>query len=319
MHRHRRKQKQTRRILFLSLVIFLLTMTVGYATFNTNLNITAKGNIVDNTIDITEAVVTDGDGLYKDEYEEGRYVYKGSNPDNYISIGEHSSNGDIVLWRIISKEADGTYKIIRDELLPAMPFDRMGIRTSGYCSNNPNGCNAWAAMSDFTNGVYSGVVDKDAEINYYLNAEYYKQLEENVKENIVLHNWSIGAITNADDLSSQIINENKTIWSGNIGLISASDYLRANNNMELCGSIQLNNSNFDNCSDSNWLYNNNNYWLISPYGLQTTDWVYIIYPSGQVDVRSSNDNDVLIRPSLYLNSDISLQGKGSKNNPFTIK
>ena len=31
-------------------------------------------------------VVTTGDGLYKDEYEEGKYTYKGANPNNYITF-----------------------------------------------------------------------------------------------------------------------------------------------------------------------------------------------------------------------------------------
>ena len=63
------------------------------------------------TIDITDEVVSSGDGLYQDQYEPGRYVYRGSNPDNYIQFNNE-------LWRIIAKETDGTYKIIRDELLP---------------------------------------------------------------------------------------------------------------------------------------------------------------------------------------------------------
>ena len=37
-------------------------------------------------IDLTDDIATSGDGLYEDEYEEGRHVYKGANPNNYVSI-----------------------------------------------------------------------------------------------------------------------------------------------------------------------------------------------------------------------------------------
>ncbi|CCY46806.1 unknown [Firmicutes bacterium CAG:822] len=57
-------------------------------------------------------IVDSGDGLYEDTYESGRYVYKGANPNNYIEF----DNGEV--WRIIAKEADGTYKLLKNELLP---------------------------------------------------------------------------------------------------------------------------------------------------------------------------------------------------------
>ena len=59
----------------------------------------------------TVSVVDSGDGLYTDDTRAGRYVYRGSNPDNYIEFNDE-------LWRIVAKEADGTYKIVRNEVLP---------------------------------------------------------------------------------------------------------------------------------------------------------------------------------------------------------
>ena len=76
----------------------------------------------DSELDITDDVVTSGDGLYEDSYENGRYVYKGNNPNNYIEF-----NGE--LWRIIAKETDGTYKIIRDQLSENRAFDEAKYRT----------------------------------------------------------------------------------------------------------------------------------------------------------------------------------------------
>ena len=104
-------------------------MASGYAAFSTNIVLRVKGNIIPscNIGGIIINTVTEGEGLYKDEYEKGRCVYRGTNPNNYIEF-----NGE--LWRIIAKEADGTYKILRNEALPSRAFDSGGARTTGYCS-----------------------------------------------------------------------------------------------------------------------------------------------------------------------------------------
>src|SRR5699024_1665621 len=76
-------------------------------------------------------VVSSRDGLYEDQYENGRYIYRGQSPNNYVEFNNE-------LWRIIAKETDGTYKIIRDELLPeSMAFDSEGYRSyenNTYCT-----------------------------------------------------------------------------------------------------------------------------------------------------------------------------------------
>ena len=64
------------------------------------------GDTIIDSVDI----VTSGDGLYKDEYEEGKYTYKGKNPNNYITF-----NGEKAGWRIISINKDKTIKIIKIE------------------------------------------------------------------------------------------------------------------------------------------------------------------------------------------------------------
>src|SRR5699024_10072378 len=88
-------------------------------------------------IDITDEVVSSGDGLYQDQYEPGRYDYRGSSPDYDIQFNNE-------LWRIIANETDGRYKIIRDELLPQdanytpMAYDESEHRTTEnntYCTN----------------------------------------------------------------------------------------------------------------------------------------------------------------------------------------
>ena len=62
----RRQMKKQKKIIIISSLCLLLCLSVGYAAFNTQLSLKAKGNIVDNSVDITDNVVTEGDGLYED-------------------------------------------------------------------------------------------------------------------------------------------------------------------------------------------------------------------------------------------------------------
>ena len=51
------------------------------------------------------AIVKSGDGLYKDGYISDRYIYRGANPDNYVSFNNE-------LWRIVSVDGNGNIQII---------------------------------------------------------------------------------------------------------------------------------------------------------------------------------------------------------------
>ena len=230
-------------------------------------------------------LVESGDGLYEDTYESGRYVYKGANPDNYIEF----DNGEV--WRIIAKEADGTYKILKNDLLPGQAWD-----TSA--SNN------WA---------------RPATLNTYLNGEYYNALDSSIKDNIVSHTWGIGAVTyNNDDLSAQLVSEQGTTWSGNIGLIAHSDYLRANSDMANCRTAKTNGTNYETCRNTDWMYISGSYWwTISPHAAYSYQ-VWSVSDDGSLTGSFANMSDYAPRPAAYLKSNITLSGSGTQSNPFTI-
>ena len=233
-------------------------------------------------------LVESGDGLYEDTYESGRYVYKGANPDNYIEF----DNGEV--WRIIAKEADGTYKLLKNELLPKQAWDT---------SNSNN----WA---------------RPATLNTYLNGEYYTNLDSSIKDNIVSHTWGIGEVESNNDLSAQIVSEQGTTWSGNIGLISHSDYLRANSDMANCGTDKTNFENYETCRNTDWMYISGSYWwTISPGADYSYDvWsVYVnVFVGGDLSTRSANISGNAPRPAAYLKSDITLSGSGTLEDPYTI-
>ena len=262
-------------------------------------------------------VVESGDGLYVDDTRAGRYVYRGSNPNNYITF-----SGEI--WRIISVEKDGTIKIIRNEDIGKIPFDSKGFRDSTsngaggtYCAYSSKGCNAWAINSNFDTGNYNGTVLKDSELSIYLNNEYYSTLNYEIKNNIQNYNWKIGYVEWwNNDLSTQITNENMITWNGKVGLISTSDYLNANSNIAQCGTFALTNDNVSICTTTNWLSTNYWYWTISPRKNALDD--VLIIKEYIIQGFHPDDDAVFVRPAVYINSGISLSGDGTQSNPYTI-
>ena len=239
--------------------------------------------------DLKELVVSEGDGLYADEYEPGKYTYKGANPNNYITFNNE-------MWRIISIGADNTIKIIRNESIGKQVWDA-------------DKSNAWE-LSD---------------IKSYLNDTYLPTITTNA-DKIVPHTWSIGAVTsNNSDLANQINDENGTqSQSSSVGMITASEYLRANTNTEQCENMSINNTNNTTCLTTNWMYNivpqGDYLWTISPRASSGTS-VFRVYggasSAGGLSGSFAN-NSSGFSPVLYLTSDITLTGDGSSGNPFII-
>jgi len=277
--------------------------------------------------------VTEGDGLYVDDTRTGRYVYKGANPNNYIEFNNE-------LWRIVAKEADGTYKIVRNEVLPEqMPFDREEYRDSGsngaggtYCANYDEGCNAWAANvnlvgspAEFTNTTQTGTVLLDSSLNIYLNGEYYNSLSSKAQGEIVSHNWGVGATyTDAsfedDDIDSSefVTEESRYIWNGKVALLSSSDVLLATGNPSLCGTYNGYDDNLDTCASLNYLIPNSGwYWLLSLYSYTTND-VSGVFSDGVFDDGGNASWFGDVRPAVYIASDLKFEGDGSKDNLYVI-
>ena len=274
-------------------------------------------------------VASTGDGLYYDE-NTGEYYYRGANPDNYIEF-----SGDV--WRIMSISPQGNLKIIKDERIDLIgysclksgttnqgAFDLVGFsgrRTSGYCFNNTaaNGCNAWAAMDDFTNNgtgnLYSsGVVTGDAELNTYLNGIYKNSLSELSSVQTGMR-WNVGhAGTENDTLSILQIEdmEKAYTWIGDIALATKSEYIRAHGNSSCSNAKYLyDNSSSDTCKTTNYLYKSAYwYWLLSP--LSTNAYGMLRSNSGRVTYIIAGNRSGSVRPVLHLKSNIILSGNGGQ-------
>lgn len=295
-----RKNKSQKKILIVGSISLLLFLCVGYAAFQTNLSLTAKGNIKQRKAGemLRELCNTKvGDGLYEDTYEEGKCTYNGSKPNNYIIFNNE-------IWRIISISSDNTLKIMKNEKIINKEWDSSNF-------------NDWNMPST---------------LNTYLNSEYLSSIITN-QNKIVAHTWSVGAVTtNNTNLAEQISNENSIQSQQNdIGLITLSEYLRANDNMEQCETFKSNNINSKTCLKTNWMYNiTNSYsylWTISIpttnygtdvafaiTGLATPNYITQII----VNKTSAYEGDMIVVPVLYLSSDTILSGSGTEQDPYTI-
>ena len=231
---------------------------------------------------------TSGDGIYRDLYESGRYIYKGKNPNNYITFNDEEAG-----WRIISLEPDGTIKI--------MKIASIGSRAYDSSSND------W----------------RNADLNTYLNDTYYNRLTATAKSQIVSHNFSVGAgywdsKGNTSDLTDQVNAENEQLWNGKVGLATATEYLRSNSNISNCRTVALINKNYNTCKSTTWMLNSANWWTMSASTFNAS-YAFIVNSNGSVGGSSGIvGNSYGVRPVLYLSSNVTLSGSGTSSNPYTI-
>ena len=304
-----------------------------------------KSEAIINKLNIS--VVTSGNGLYKDTVTNGRYYYRGSSVNNYITFNSET-------WRIISIESNGTLKIVRNTQLSKLyAWDDRGNRdssTSTYCTDTTYGCNAWAATknligapneftqyspngntSDSTN--YTGTVTQDSTMATYLNETYYDSLSSNDKTKVVKGVFNVstsGSATDTETLEIDAQQEKQYQWKGYIALYTITELLRASTSTG-CTSLKTgyNSANSSTCKSNNWLWPTSwgsvsTAWTLSPYVGTDRDLVWVLYSSGYVSNHNARGyrgpdaegNDV--RPVLHLSSDITLSGTGTSSDPYVI-
>ncbi len=208
--------------------------------------------------------VTTGDGLYVSTLEPGRFVYRGANPNNYITLNEGTASAPSnVNYRIISFENDGTIKVIRDEKLSTnLAWDEATARqntASGYYCTSDKGCNVWGNLSntfyngatlgdifnykyyanntntELTNSINTGTVTVDSTLNQYLNSTWITDKE--MSKYIDNHDFNVGGVcyysgyTGGDKGLQKEESEEKTMtWNGKIGLLNITEYIESSTN-----------------------------------------------------------------------------------------
>lgn len=332
----RRQIKKQRKMIIISSFALLFCLSVGYSAFNTSINLTAKGNLKGTTIAILKnRVVTSGDGLYKDTYEDNRYIYRGVNPNNYIKLGDD-------VYRIISIESDDTLKVIRTHSIGNMAFDtenaRYSTESTDYC-NSTDGCKVWGSksttldangnnvtqMPTVGDGTLYNLSEKESSLNIYLNNDWYSSLDDSIKNSIVSHIFNVGVTkSNESVLANTVKYESAYKWKGKVGLINLSDYVRASTN-PACISVSTyyrDSSYYSNSTTHNWIFTNLDNtisWAITPSPGNSRNLMGGVINDGHVDgyLRCSVTYNVF--PVFYLSSNITLKGDGTTNSPFQIK
>ena len=82
------KLNDKKKIIVISIFVIVMIIFCTVVAFLLKKNTKTEVEIGGQTID----VIDKGDGLYSDKYINDRYIYRGSNPNNYITF-----NGE--LWR----------------------------------------------------------------------------------------------------------------------------------------------------------------------------------------------------------------------------
>ena len=228
------------------------------------------------------------DGLYQDSNDKDRYVFKGTNPNNYITFNNEKAG-----WRIISKESDGTLKIIRSTSIGNMPWHN-------ECQYNNSECHNWTIP---------------ASLNTYLNNDYYNSLTTKAQSQIVSKDWSV-LYTNWTTES--------VIWTGKIALATRDDIFDTSRYYRTqCEDVDHSSE----CDDV-WMNDKTNWWLLSvpPGGPNDSDnsKAYVFAgerPSYNLQITyASVTTSEGVKPVLYLSSNVKITGgTGTKSDPYVIE
>ncbi len=336
MRRLRRNfRKNQSKIILTTAFALVFCLCVGYAAFQTVINFNVKGNIKKKPLttprDLAKNVVTAGDGLYVDTTEAGRYIYRGANPNNYITLGTDT-------YRIISVESDNTLKVIKNGSIGEKVFDtskaRYSTTSTDYCTS-PYGCKVWGSktttldtngnnvtqMPRQVGGTLYNLPDAEATLNTYLNNDWYNSLSSNVQNIVVSHLFNVGVTKSSEtSLANTITQEQTYKWLGKVGLMNVSDYIKANNNVDSCGTHSLTQSNYSICKTTNWIFaalGSTYPWTIVPCSYSDARYVFNVVSDGPLYYNSAYYS-LGVTPVLYLSSDISLEGDGTSNSPYTV-
>ena len=202
---------------------------------------------------------------------------------------------------IIAVENDGTLKIRNTQGLSSIKWNDCQS-FNNTCSDN-NQINSWSK----------------ATLRKYLNKNYYQSLSSSIKNKIIEHTSSAGAVDpNNNNLNLQINQERKNISYDNITFITVSDYIKAQINESECGTIALLKNNYIKCRDENYLFLGQGNWTITPVNNDFNNVMYIRdigYPYIALANISGGSNAF---PVMYLKANLQLEGSGTSSDPYKI-
>jgi len=266
-------------------------------------------------------LVTTGDGLYADTYENGRYVYRGADPDNYVCLSADETCSEDDMYRIVAQETDGTLKVIKNVSIGTATWNNAS--SLAYVTKKRNNY-------EIDNKVYSASVGQggctvdvtwgNTAVSTYLNDIWYESLISVLPNDLLIveGEFDIGIILEDDSLSDAIAEEKASTWNGNVGLISITDYIRASTNSS-CNSIydySVPSICYEDSETHNWLYSDDLKMTITIGSSSTCN--YYIYTNGSVTTAVYSNQSYNVYPVMFLNQNVEFSGSGTEEEPYEI-
>jgi len=277
-----------------------------YDTYISCVGLNSNNIVAGNKTHLKEAIISHADdlnpGLIIDDLastgDAKRYIYVGSNPDNYIKIGTQTG-------RILSRETDGTIKVVFD---------------TTYSTQFEKNSTAQSGTEIWRNSILHGLLEtKLRQMDYH---DIY-----------IKGNFYTGIVYEANSTKEALTNVRAEKYETNIGTLTLEDYLKASENIKAGSSPYCNLENatdsslqtdLNNCNGKNWLTSSLDssscLWTLTGFGGR--DNVLSIMKGTGTNKNtatsvSSTCNGKLV---VYLsaNTKVLIAGTGEKTNPFVV-
>lgn len=278
-------------------------------------NNTVDNNEITYPIDTVNKLIDDRKG---GTIESGGNIrYYGSNPNNYIDIGDRDADGNVILWRIIGLFNDVTLsdntnanliKLVRDTSIGeySWNFKSDGTTSTDWSSSSLNNLLNSAYYNSTSTSYYN---QSTTAITVDFTSTGLSNSVQNKIESIV---WNVGGIVNTNIYADDAFeNEQASTWDGKIALIGLSDYAYATINDSCTGTIQ--NISQSTCHSNFWLTKSFVYSFINYIGADE-----IIYCESTLN-NAEPTIPYNVLPSFYLKSNVEfLTGSGSLDDPIIV-
>ena len=174
---------------------------------------------------------------------------------------------------------------------------------------------AWDESGTYSSNNWN----RPADLNTYLNGDYYNSLTSTAQGQIVEATYYAGAVTdNNNDMKNQISDEKGTTSKVKVALPTLSEYIRAGSNTS-CKTFSTYQSNYSTCRNSDWMFNIDYWWTLSPYS-GTFNIVFYVCGNSSVNYGSAYLTSIAVRPVITLSSEVKITGgTGTESDPYVIE
>ena len=229
------------------------------------------------------------------------YYFRGNVENNYISFAGFT-------WRIVRINEDGTIRIIMQDGINNNATYALNSKYSNYTYMYYSNSNVKTVLE---NWYQKNIVSQEDLDNKVASGDYYcEQAKVSYPSSSQAGNTLLTSYLNYNPNYKCINDSNgKGIVNSKIGLITYDEILFA-------GGYAIKNNN------SYYLYNNTNYFTMSPAGLSSSDSNYRVWHVNSLGYLGNPyaAHSDSVRPLINLKSDVQISdGDGTKDNPFVIE